>query len=150
MQETETAINQIKRKLPAELEFSLENMLASGLLSAFVVAFHASFMTVEEQEDSARDLVSLLQQVDNLKDIELLRPQKEIVVELDSQQLRQHSVTPQQVMAEIKAYNTTAVGGSYPVGDDIAELCRPRQTLPTDTGCCLFNVNYFVRFALPH
>jgi multidrug efflux pump subunit AcrB len=134
MQETETAINQIKRKLPSELEFTLENMLTSGLLSAFVVSFHAPFLTPQEQEDSARDLVAMLQQVDNLKDIELLRPDKEIVVELDSNQLYRHNITPEQVLTEIKAYNTTSVGGVYPLGNDVLSFVGPdkRYQRPQD------------------
>ena len=125
MQEAETAINQIKSKLPTELEFSLENMVTSSILSAFVVSFHAPFMSAEEQEDSARDLVAALQQIGNLKNIELLRPPKEIIVELDSNLLYRHSITPQQVLAEIKSHNTTAVSGNFALGNDNLRFTGP-------------------------
>lgn len=125
MQEAETVINQIKRKLPGELEFSLENIVTSGLLSAFVISFHAPFLSPDEQESSARDLVSALQQIDNLKNIELLAADKEIVVELNSKRLYRQNITPQQILTEIKAHNATATGGNLPLGDDNLRFTGP-------------------------
>ena len=117
MQEAETLINQIKRKLPADLEFKIENMVTSSLLSAFVVAIEAPHLDREGRRDQAEDLVETLRQVPFLKDVELLRPTRELVVELDTFKLKQQGLSVSAIAAEIQSFNQNSVGALLPRGE---------------------------------
>ncbi|GAB6040987.1 efflux RND transporter permease subunit [Endothiovibrio diazotrophicus] len=125
MREVETAINQIKRKLPADLEYQLVNATTSEMLSAFLISFRAPWLPPREQEAAARDLITELQQVDALKSIALLQVDREVVVEMDPARLHRAGVSVQQVLDEVASRNAAAVSGSRELGDDYLRFTGP-------------------------
>ncbi|MCP5196263.1 MAG: efflux RND transporter permease subunit [Gammaproteobacteria bacterium] len=125
IREVETAINQIKRKLPDALEYSLGNATISNILSAFIITFSAPWLAPKAQEDAARDLIIELQQINALKNINLLEAQQEVVIEVDPARLHRHGLTAEQISNEVKARNTAAVSGGRVLGEDYLRFTGP-------------------------
>ena len=131
LRELETAINQIKRKLPDDLDYTLVNFTTSELLVAFLLTFNAPSVNPEQEEAQARDLVTALHQVDHLRNIRLIQAEQEVVVEFDTAKLNRYGISVENAQQEIVAQNSAAVSGNLALGNDYLRFTGPDSAYRT-------------------
>ena len=117
IREVESKLNNIKRKLPAALDFQVSGTQISDTMSAFLIGVHSQVESRERQYGIALDVVNALEKIDRLKNISVIQPDEDIIVSLDLITMRRLGLSVEQVAAAIRADNAFSASGRLQVDD---------------------------------
>jgi len=115
--EVESAINKIKRRLPSNLDFTAKVFKISDFISSFVFSLSSDIATPREQYETALDLVSDLEKLDDVKAISVVHADEDISVELDIVAMRRLGISVEQVRDAMRSDNAFAAGGRLHIND---------------------------------
>lgn len=110
-------LNNMKPDLPDEIELSVSKQSPIDLIVSFVVSIVSSTATNAERVNIAEDLKRRLRQVPNLAEVEVMKPQQEIRVELDLARLNRYGIDIGQVHSAIQGNNRFLPTGTFEMGD---------------------------------
>lgn len=141
-------INNIMAELPDETEITVAKQSPIDIIVSFVIAVVSSTATDSERVAVAEELKRKLREVPNLAEVELMKPDQEIRVELDLARLHRYGIDVAQVHQAIQGNNRFLPTGTFELGDKAISvlafsggyksLDAPRDTLLlTKTGSAL-------------
>ena len=110
-------INNIKPDLPDDTEVSVSKQSPIDLIVSFVVSVVSSTATDAERVNIAEDLKRRLRDVPNLAEVEVMKPDQEIRVELDLARLHRYGIDIGQVHSAIQGNNRFLPTGTFELGD---------------------------------
>ena len=124
--EVSSKINKIKSDLPDDIEISIEKVKPTDMVIPFVLA-----VTSDRPDDNDRNRVSeelknlLSEKVEGLDEIDILKPEQEIRVTLNSAKLNQHGVSLTQIINVIQSENRFLPTGTITFGDKTLSVLPP-------------------------
>ncbi len=110
-------VNNIMAELPDETEITVSKMSPIDVIVSFVVAVVSNTATDAERIAVAEELKRKLRDVPNLAEVELMKPEQEIRVELDLARLHRYGITVAQVHQAIQGNNRFLPTGTFELGD---------------------------------
>ncbi|MBT7369543.1 MAG: efflux RND transporter permease subunit, partial [Gammaproteobacteria bacterium] len=110
-------INNMKPDLPDDTEVTVSKQNPIDVIVSFVVSVVSSTATDSERVAIAEDLKQRLRNVPNLADVDVLKPNQEIRVELDLARLHRYGIDIGQVHSAIKGNNRFLPTGTFELGD---------------------------------
>jgi multidrug efflux pump subunit AcrB len=110
-------INNLKPDLPDDTEVTVAKQSPIDVIVSFVVAVVSNTATDAERVQIAEDLKRNLRDVPNLAEVEVLKPQQEIRVELDLARLHRYGIDVSQVHTAIQGNNRFLPTGTFEMGD---------------------------------
>lgn len=115
--EVESLINKIKRKLPSALDFRAKKFIVSDFVSSFLLSIESDTASEQSQYEAALDLASVLEKLDNLKAIRVVRADEHINIALDIVKMNQLGISINQVRTAMQSDNAFSAGGQLHVND---------------------------------
>ncbi|MDA0979212.1 MAG: efflux RND transporter permease subunit, partial [Proteobacteria bacterium] len=110
-------INNIMAELPDETEITVAKQSPIDVIVSFVVAVVSNTARDEERVAVAETLKHRLRDVPNLAEVEVLKPQQEIRVELDLARLHHYGIDVTQVHQAIQGNNRFLPTGTFEMGN---------------------------------
>lgn len=110
-------INNIMAELPDETEITVAKQSPIDIIVSFVIAVVSSTATDSERVAVAEELKRKLREVPNLAEVELMKPDQEIRVELDLARLHRYGIDVAQVHQAIQGNNRFLPTGTFELGD---------------------------------
>ncbi len=110
-------INNIMAELPDETEITVSKQSPIDIIVSFVVAVVSNTATDSERVTVAEELKRKLRDVPNLAEVELMKPEQEIRVELDLARLHRYGIDVAQVHQAIQGNNRFLPTGTFELGD---------------------------------
>jgi multidrug efflux pump subunit AcrB len=110
-------INNLKPDLPEDAEVTVSKMSPIDIIVSFVVTVVSSTATDAERVAVAEDLKRRLRVVPNLAEVEVMKPEQEIRVDLDLARLHRYGIDIGQVHAAIQGNNRFLPTGTFELGD---------------------------------
>ncbi len=110
-------INNLKPDLPDDTEINVAKQSPIDVIVSFVVAVVSSTATDAERVKVAEDLKRQLRVVPNLAEVEVMKPEQEIRVELDLARLHRYGIDVSQVHSAIQGNNRFLPTGTFELGD---------------------------------
>lgn len=110
-------INNIMSELPDDTEVTVAKQSPIDIIVSFVVAVVSNTATDTERVEVAEDLKRRLRDVPNLAEVEVMKPEQEIRVELDLARLHRYGIDVGQVHQAIQGNNRFLPTGTFELGD---------------------------------
>lgn len=110
-------VNNMKPDLPDDTEVTVSKMSPIDLIVSFVVTVVSSTSTDAERVAVAEDLKQRLRNVPNLAEVEVMKPDQEIRVDLDLARLHRYGIDISQVHGAIQGNNRFLPTGTFELGD---------------------------------
>ncbi|RKZ84723.1 MAG: hypothetical protein DRR19_17320 [Candidatus Parabeggiatoa sp. nov. 1] len=123
--EIESKINNIRRRLPEKLDFNVKALRISDIMSAFLLGIRSDGEHRDEQDNIALDLVNILEKVEHLKNISVVRSDEDIIVSLDLTKMRWLGISVDQVTNAIKSDNAFSSSGRLRINDKYFRFSGP-------------------------
>ena len=110
-------INNLKPDLPEDAEVTVSKMSPIDIIVSFVVSVVSSTATDAERVAVAENLKRRLRAVPNLAEVEVMKPNQEVRVELDLSRLHRYGIDITQVHSAIQGNNRFLPTGTFELGD---------------------------------
>ena len=110
-------INNIMAELPDDTEVTVAKQSPIDIIVSFVVAVVSNTATDTERVEVAEELKRRLREVPNLAEVEVMKPEQEIRVELDLARLHRYGIDVTHVHQAIQGNNRFLPTGTFELGD---------------------------------
>lgn len=110
-------INNLKTELPEATEVTVFKQSPIDIMVSFVLAVTSDTATQMELIQSAERLKSQLRTVNAIEDVELVKAEKEVRIDLDISRMATYGIDVHQVAEAIRANNRFLPTGSFNVGE---------------------------------
>lgn len=110
-------INNLKTELPQGTEVTVFKQSPIDIMVAFVLAVSSDTASQQELVQAAEQLKAQLRTVHAIEDVELVKPEEEIRVDLDISRMATYGIDVHQVAEAIRANNRFLPTGSFNLGD---------------------------------
>jgi len=119
-------LNNLKAKLPSELETHVKQRSISDLISPFVYAVTSETGSMAEIEAAAKKLEKRLSRIRGLKSVREVRANQEVHVFIDLARMAHFGITLEQTVAAIRSENRFLPAGVIPFGKGEIALLPPK------------------------
>ncbi len=110
-------VNNLKSDLPADTEITVIKQNPIELMISFVLAVTGDTATEVERYAAAERVKDALRSVSALEEIEVMEPEEEITIDLDTARMARYGVGVQQVSQAIRGNNQFLPTGTFTVGE---------------------------------
>jgi len=115
--EVESAIQKIRRKLPAAMDYRAKEYVISDLLSSFLFSVEGAELEPQRLYEVAADLAAALRKVRDLKGVEVVNSEEQIGIYLDPVKMRSLGVGVDQVATAVQSDNGYTASGRLHIND---------------------------------
>ncbi|MBN2061457.1 MAG: efflux RND transporter permease subunit, partial [Deltaproteobacteria bacterium] len=119
-------INKIRPDLPDDLQVTLKKQNPTDLLISFVLAIVSETAGEKERNQIADALKNkLMDEIDTLDQVEILKPDEEVHVILDLGKINKYGITINQIVSAIQSENRFLPTGTMTFGDKTLSILPP-------------------------